>query len=88
MGIIAWIIFGALAGWIASMIAGNNGEQGALGNIIIGILGALIGGLIVNLFGGAGISGFDLGSLIVAILGAVLLLAILGKFRRTTGTMA
>lgn len=83
MGIISWIVLGALAGWLASMIAGNNGEQGALGNIVIGIIGAFIGGLVVSLFGGSGVSGFNLGSILVAVLGSVLLLAVLGKFRRT-----
>ncbi len=84
MGIIAWVIFGALAGWLASMIAGNDAEQGAIGNIIIGIIGAFLGGLVMSLFGGDGVSGFNLTSLLVAIAGAVLLLAVLGKFRRTT----
>lgn len=74
MGIILWILFGALAGWIASIIVGRNEEQGALGNIFVGILGALIGGLIVSVLGGAGISGFNLYSIIVAIGGSTLLL--------------
>ena len=51
-GIISWIVFGALAGWVASMIAGDNARQGWLGNIIVGIIGAFIGGLIFSLFGG------------------------------------
>src|SRR5687767_15290465 len=46
MGILAWIILGGIAGWIASMLAGKNGEQGILGNIIVGIIGAFIGGFI------------------------------------------
>lgn len=74
MQIILWIIFGALAGWIASMLAGTNQEQGAVSNIIVGILGAFVGGIIVNALGGAGVTGFNLSSLIVAILGSVLLL--------------
>ena len=45
-GIISWIVFGALAGWVASMIAGDDARQGWLGNIIVGIIGAFIGGLI------------------------------------------
>ena len=82
MGIIAWIIFGALAGWIASMIAGTNGRQGALGNIVVGVLGALVGGFVFHLLGGAGITGFNIWSLMVAIIGAVILLFIVKLFRR------
>lgn len=74
MEILIWILFGALAGWIASLIAGTDAQQGALGNIVIGILGALIGGMVVRSLGGAGVTGFNLGSLLVAILGAVILL--------------
>jgi uncharacterized membrane protein YeaQ/YmgE (transglycosylase-associated protein family) len=80
--IIAWIVFGALAGWIASMIMGTNAEQGALGNIVVGIIGAFIGGFIVRSLTGSDVSGFNLGSLLTAILGAVILLAIVRMFRR------
>lgn len=74
MGIIAWIILGALAGWIASMIVGTNEEQGAIGNIIVGIVGALIGGFVMGLFGASGVTSFNLYSLLVAVGGAVILL--------------
>lgn len=82
MGILAWIVLGGLAGWFASMIAGNNAEQGIVGNIIVGIIGAFIGGFLFSLLGGEGITGFNLWSLIVAVLGATLLLFILRGFRR------
>jgi len=75
MGIIAWIILGALAGWIASMIMGTNAQQGAIGNIIVGIIGALIGGFVMQLFGASDVNGFNLYSLLVAIGGAIVLLA-------------
>jgi uncharacterized membrane protein YeaQ/YmgE (transglycosylase-associated protein family) len=69
MGIILWIIFGALAGWIASMIVGTDQQQGALMNIVVGIVGALIGGFIMSLR-----------SFLVAILGSVVLLVIVKAF--------
>lgn len=76
MGLISWIIIGALAGWIASMLTGRNKNMGALANIIVGIVGGLIGGFILNIFGGSGITGFNIWSLLVSVLGAVILLAI------------
>jgi uncharacterized membrane protein YeaQ/YmgE (transglycosylase-associated protein family) len=80
--IIAWILFGALAGWIASIIMRTNAEQGAVGNIVVGIIGAIIGGFIVRSLTGNDVSGFNFGSLLTAILGAVILLAIVRLFRR------
>ena len=74
MGIIGWIILGGLAGWVASMIAGNNAQQGLLGNIVVGVIGGVVGGFIVNLFGVDGITGFNLWSFAVALLGAVVAL--------------
>ena len=70
MGLLGWIILGALAGWIASMIVGNNSEQGAMGNIVTGIIGAISGGFLANVLGGSAVSGFNLYSLGVAIAGA------------------
>jgi len=82
MGIILYIIFGALVGWIASIIMGRNAEQGALGNIIVGIVGAFLGGWIMSALGGTGVSGFNLRSFLVALMGAVILLFVLNMFRR------
>lgn len=82
MNFLVWIIFGALAGWLASMVMGKNRQMGALANIIVGILGAFIGGWIMNSFGAAGVTGFNLQSILVAILGAVVLLFIVGLVRR------
>lgn len=81
-GIISWIVFGALAGWVASMISGDNGRQGWLGNIIVGIFGAFIGGIIFGfLFGGGQFMlGWNFGSFIAAVIGAIILLAILRMF--------
>ncbi len=82
MGIIAWIVLGGIAGWIASIIAGNNASQGIVGNIVVGILGALVGGFVFRALGGDGVTGFNLWSLLVATAGATLLLFIFRAFRR------
>ncbi len=83
MGLILWIIFGALVGWIASLIMKTDAEQGALLNIIVGIVGALIGGWLMVIFGGTGISGFNIYSFLVALLGAIILIGIVKAFRRS-----
>lgn len=82
MGIIGWIIIGALAGWIASIITKNNRKMGAGMNILVGIIGGFVGGLIMNLIGNYGITGFNLWSLLVATGGAVILLLIVNLIRR------
>jgi len=74
MGIILWIVFGALVGWIASIIM--NSQEGAIMNIVIGIVGAIIGGWLMSFFGNTGVTGFNLYSFLVALLGAVVLIAI------------
>lgn len=76
MEFLTWIILGALAGWVASLIMRTNAEQGALMNIVLGIIGAFVGGFIVNLFGAPGVTGFNLYSVLVAILGAALVIGI------------
>jgi uncharacterized membrane protein YeaQ/YmgE (transglycosylase-associated protein family) len=81
MGIIAWLVLGGIAGWLASMVAGNNGSQGLVGNIIVGIIGAFIGGFVFSLLGGSGVTGFNLWSLLVSFIGATLLLFIIRGFR-------
>jgi uncharacterized membrane protein YeaQ/YmgE (transglycosylase-associated protein family) len=82
MNIFLWIIFGALAGWIASIITGKNKRMGAIANIVVGVIGAFIGGYIMDFFGAEGVTGFNLPSLIVAIVGAVVLLWFVGLFIR------
>lgn len=81
MGIIVWIVFGALVGWVASMFMGGGG--GLLSNIIVGVIGALLGGALMNAFGERGISGFNIYSFLVALLGACILIVI---FRALQGT--
>jgi uncharacterized membrane protein YeaQ/YmgE (transglycosylase-associated protein family) len=82
MGILFWIVFGGIAGWLASIITKRNDQMGCLTNIVVGVLGALIGGWVASFFGFSGISGFNLPSLLFAVLGAVVLLLILGFFQR------
>jgi uncharacterized membrane protein YeaQ/YmgE (transglycosylase-associated protein family) len=76
LGIIGWIILGGLAGWVASKIVGTDKEQGVFGNIIAGIIGGVVGGFIFNLLGGSGVTGFNIWSFVVAVVGAVIVLAI------------
>jgi len=83
MGLVSWLLFGALAGWVASLIVGTNDRQGCLLNIVVGVVGAFLGGLIVRLLSGNGVSfGWSLQSFGVAVLGAVLLLVLSGAARR------
>lgn len=82
MGILLWIIFGALAGWIGSRLMKTDVQQGALLNIVVGILGAMLGGLIFNFFGKVGVTGFNLYSLLVAVIGSVVLLWIVKMVRK------
>ena len=83
MGIISWIIFGALAGWVASLITGRNARMGCLANIKVGVVGAFIGGLMVELLSGQDFGfGWNWTSFGVAVLGAVLLLVITGWWQR------
>lgn len=76
MNILIWIIFGAIVGWIASKIMDTDAEQGIIANIVVGIIGAFIGGFVMQSLGGSGVTGFNLGSLLVALLGSVILLGI------------
>lgn len=73
MGLIGWLVLGALAGWLASLINRTNREQGWIGNIVLGIVGALVGGFLWNLIADTdGIIDFSIGSLILAVVGALI----------------
>jgi len=76
MSIIGWIILGGIAGWLASIVMKRNSQMGLITNIIAGIVGAVVGGWVFSLFGGSGVTGFNLPSLVVAFVGAVIVLAI------------
>ena len=89
MSFILWLIVGGLLGWLASMIMGTNDTQGKFLNVIVGIVGAFLGGLVLApLFGTGTINDYDFSfsSLIVSLLGAVILLFIVGLFRRRRHT--
>jgi uncharacterized membrane protein YeaQ/YmgE (transglycosylase-associated protein family) len=73
MGILSWIVLGAIAGWIGSMLVNKTGE-GLFRDIILGIVGALVGGWIFSAFGSTGVTGFNLWSLLVSVVGAVVVL--------------
>ena len=76
MSILGWIILGGLAGWIASIITGRNDRMGCLTNIAAGVVGAIVGGWLFSFFGGGEVTGLNLISLVIAVVGAVVVLAI------------
>ena len=84
MGIISWIILGLIAGFLGSMIVGREG-QGFWLDIALGIVGALVGGFIFDLFGASGVTGLNVYSMIVAIVGSIVVLliynAVMGRRR-------
>jgi uncharacterized membrane protein YeaQ/YmgE (transglycosylase-associated protein family) len=73
MSIIGWIVLGGVAGWIGSLLVNKTGE-GLFRDIVLGIVGAIVGGWIVTMFGTAGVTGFNLWSLFVAVIGSVVVL--------------
>ena len=76
MSIISWIIVGLIAGALGKLIMPGDDPGGIIVTILLGIVGAFVGGFVVNLFGGMGVTGLNLGSILVATLGAIILLAI------------
>ena len=82
MSIIAWIVLGLVAGWLAGMVM-RGGGYGIVGDIVLGVLGALIGGWVTGMVTGQDVTlGFNLPSLLVAVLGAIVLI---GLSRLVTG---
>ena len=82
MGILAWLILGLVAGFIASKVVNKTGE-GLVLDLVLGVIGAIVGGWIMSLFGQAGVSGLNLYSLVVAVLGAIVVLVAYHTIRRT-----
>lgn len=82
MSFFIYIIFGGIVGWVASILMGTDGQQGIILNIIVGIVGAMLGSWIFSLLGmGGNVTGFNIGSFVVALVGAVVLIAILKAIR-------
>jgi uncharacterized membrane protein YeaQ/YmgE (transglycosylase-associated protein family) len=84
VGLILWLIVGGIVGWLASMIMKTDGQQGILLNVVVGIVGAFIGGWLISPLVGMGTinQGFSVGSVVVSLIGAIILLAIVNLFRR------
>lgn len=83
MDIVIWLVVGAFAGWVASMIMKTDAQMGAVANIVVGIVGAFVGGWVVNLFGTPPAAGqLNIPSILTAILGAVILLWVVKMVRR------
>jgi len=83
MGILSWVVFGAMAGWLGGKLVGGDEGQGCLTNIVIGIAGALLGGSVYTLITGRDwLFRFNLPSLVVALIGSVALLAVLRRLGR------
>jgi uncharacterized membrane protein YeaQ/YmgE (transglycosylase-associated protein family) len=74
MDIIIWIVFGALAGWVADIVMAS--DHGLIEDVVLGVIGAFVGGFIMNQFGQPGVTGFNIYSLVVAVIGAVVLIFI------------
>jgi uncharacterized membrane protein YeaQ/YmgE (transglycosylase-associated protein family) len=85
MGLIIWLIIGGIVGWLASLIMRTDGQQGILLNVVVGIVGAFLGAWLISPLVGAGTinSGrITIGSILVSLVGAIILLAVVNLFRR------
>jgi len=74
MGIVLWIVFGAFAGWIASVVMKTDSSQGIMTDVVMGVVGAVVGGFLMGLVGQSGVTGFNVYSLVVAVIGAVVVI--------------
>lgn len=82
MQILLWLLFGAVVGWVASMLMGSNSRMGLVKNIVVGLIGSLIGGWLSTLLGLGTFAAFSFNSFLVALAGAVLLLFVLNQLGR------
>jgi uncharacterized membrane protein YeaQ/YmgE (transglycosylase-associated protein family) len=83
MNVISWIVLGLIAGFLGSTLVNKRGE-GMFGDIILGVIGALVGGWVFSLMGSVGVTGFNIWSLFVAVIGAVLSLVLWHAVRGST----
>lgn len=82
MWVLLWMVFGGLVGWVASKVMQTDAEQGIVLNIVVGVVGAVLGGWIVSYFGGRGVTGFDVNSFAVSLVGAIVFIALVKLLRR------
>jgi uncharacterized membrane protein YeaQ/YmgE (transglycosylase-associated protein family) len=80
MNILVWIIFGAIVGWLADLVMKS--DHGVLENVILGVIGAAVGGFLMNVLGASGVTGFNLYSIVVSVIGAAILIYIGRMVRR------
>lgn len=83
MNFLVWIIFGGIAGWLASMFMKSDANQGLVMDVIMGIIGAVVGGFILEFFGKSGVTGFNFYSMAVAVIGACIVIYIGRRLRMT-----
>ncbi len=82
MGIVLWILFGAAAGWMASVIMKTDSRQGTMKDIVMGVIGAVVGGFLMGLVGQEGVTGFNVYSFAVAVIGATIVIYV-GRLMRS-----
>lgn len=82
MGVLSWIVFGLIVGFLANLIDPSPSQGGLIGTLLLGVLGSLVGGFLGSLIFGVGVSGFNVSSFIIAVLGSLLLLILQRSFRR------
>lgn len=80
MNILVWIIFGALVGWLADLVMKT--DHSLAGNIVLGIIGAFVGGVLMNMLGASGVTGFNLYSIAVSVIGAAAVIFLGRALRR------
>jgi uncharacterized membrane protein YeaQ/YmgE (transglycosylase-associated protein family) len=85
MSILSWLIVGIVAGWLAKRVIPGEAPRGMLGDLVIGIVGAVAGGWIFNYFGHPGTTGVNIGSIVVAFIGAVVVLWLMRQVVGTRG---